>query len=87
MLVKFIPDYKRFKLQGLSDDLVALFQKRVFDLAGVMNKKAQIILNKELLKMDTFEDYAKLYFDNEESQFLIPFQADRWEILVSSSSG
>lgn len=32
----FIPDYKWFKIDNLTDDLFKLFKKRVYDLAGVM---------------------------------------------------
>lgn len=71
--IKFIPDYKWFKLNGLSDDLYNLFKKRVYDLAGVMGKKVQILFNNTELKINSFEDYAKLYFDENTTSFMIPY--------------
>ena len=61
--IRFIPDYKRFKLDNITDDLYWLFKKRVFDLAGVLAKKVRLSFNKEEIKIDSFESYAKLYFD------------------------
>ncbi len=43
--IKFIPDYKRFKLNNITEDIYQLFKKRVYDLAGVMGKKVKIFFN------------------------------------------
>ena len=63
--IKFIPDYQRFKLRNITDDLFNLFKKRVYDLAGVMGKKIKVFFNSEEVNIDSFESYAKLYFDSE----------------------
>lgn len=59
----FIPDYKRFKLKNITDDIFSLFKKWVYDLAGVLGKKVKIFFNSEELKIESFESYAKLYFE------------------------
>lgn len=61
--IRFIPDYQRFKLDGMSEDLYNLFKKRVYDLAGVLGRKVKIFFNGEELKINSFEDYCKLYFE------------------------
>ena len=37
--VTFTPDYKKFGMKNLDDDTFSLLAKRVYDLAGVTNKK------------------------------------------------
>ena len=71
--IRFIPDYKRFKLDNITDDLYWLFKKWVFDLAGVLAKKVRLSFNKEEIKIDSFESYAKLYFDQDSTAFMLPF--------------
>lgn len=45
-------------MTGLTNELVELFKKRVYDLAGVLNKKIQVFLNNELITINSFEEYA-----------------------------
>lgn len=47
----------------MSEDLYNLFKKRVYDLAGVLGRKVKIFFNGEELKINSFEDYCKLYFE------------------------
>ena len=60
--VVFQPDLKRFNMRELDDDIVALFRKRVYDLAGILPENVRVYFNDELLTSDTFHKYCKLYF-------------------------
>ena len=93
--ITFLPDYNRFGLDGLTDDMYSIFKKRVYDCAlwfsGNMkielNTKIKelkipmnIMLNKE--KIDcSLENYINLYVNSEiEPSDIITEKMDRWEM-------
>lgn len=47
MKVTFWPDFQKFKMTHLEQDTYDLFEKRVYDLAGVMPSKLSVFLNSE----------------------------------------
>jgi DNA topoisomerase-2 len=57
----FLPDYERFGLKGLTDDTVALFTRRVYDLAATTNN-CKIYLNNKLIPCNNFTKYIDCYF-------------------------
>lgn len=69
--ISFKPDLQRFKMEKLDDDIVALFKKRVYDVAGVTDKSLNVYLNGEKILIKSFPQYVELYRakteDNEES--------------------
>ena len=80
--ITFTPDYERFGVESLSDDMVSLFKKRVYDLAAVTNVK--VYLNDELIDIPDFEDYIKLYYPNGElpSNLIYEKVHERWKVGV-----
>jgi DNA topoisomerase-2 len=63
--VSFIPDYKRLGLQGLSDDMLKLFQRRVYDIAGITTKDVKVKYNEEQLPVKDFNQYIQLFNDQD----------------------
>jgi DNA topoisomerase-2 len=47
--ITFRADLKRFRMQSLDNDIVALFTKRAYDMAGVSDRRVQVKLNGKLL--------------------------------------
>ena len=43
--ITFKPDYARLGISGLTPDIVALFKKRVYDIAAVTDKSIKVKLN------------------------------------------
>ena len=43
--VTWFPDYKRFGLKGMTDDIWNHLQKRAYDIAGVTNKSMKHMAN------------------------------------------
>lgn len=80
--ITFKPDYKRFKLKGLSNDMISLFKKRVYDVAAVTNVK--VFLNDKHIKIADFEDYIKMYYEDEEIPHPPVYEVvnDRWKVAV-----
>lgn len=59
--ITFKPDLKRFGMDHLDEDIVALMTKRVYDMAGVTPAGVKVKLNGKLLEIKNFVSYADLY--------------------------
>ena len=55
--ITFEPDLARFGMEKMDEDIVALFKKRVYDMAGITPKGVNVYLNKEKLQVENFEKY------------------------------
>ena len=75
--ITFKPDFAKFGIKELSDDMVALFEKRVYDLAGSL-PGISIFLNEAPLLIKNFQEYITLYFDEEPE--VVSEKVDRWDI-------
>ena len=79
--IEFYPDLQKFKMEKLDDDIVNLFTKRAYDLAGVVNTKVKVWLNNKKINIKDFDEYVTLYLDNEENKELPRIsenKTDRW---------
>ena len=89
--ITFEPDLMRFGMDKLDDDIVSLFEKRVFDMAGVTPKSVSVYLNGKKLNVKNFEDYIHMYIDasKEEDEIDPPIvfekPHERWEVGMSLS--
>jgi DNA topoisomerase II len=62
--VSFEPDYKRLGLKnGLTQAMISLFQRRVYDIAGVTSKEVKVKYNDEAIPVKDFNHYISLYTD------------------------
>jgi len=93
--ISFKPDLAKFGMTCIDDDLDALFQKRVYDLAGCLND-VKIFLNDKRIKIKGFKQYVDLYVNsvNEISGsaatkpiVLHEVVNPRWEIAFTLSDG
>lgn len=84
--ITFLPDYERFGMKGITDDIFELFRRRTIDAAACTNKGVTVTFNDEKLPIKDFEKYADLFVNKEEDAPLI-YEAcnDRWEVAVSLS--
>ena len=57
----FKPDLRRFGMDGLDEDIVALLSKRVVDMAGVLGKGVRVSLNGTAVPVSNFAEYVGLY--------------------------
>ena len=94
--ITFLPDYKRFGLDNLTDDLYSIFVKRVYDCAlwfsGSMNielktKKSlnlsmEVYLNNEKIEC-SLQNYINLYYNGEiNNEEIIIDSTNRWEVGI-----
>jgi len=84
--VSFLPDYARFGVDGLTDDMVALFSKRVYDVAAITDRSVKVRLNKTLLPVRNFEQYVSLCIGpKSECTRIYERAGERWEYAVCLS--
>lgn len=84
-MITFLPDYQRFKLSALSDDMYSLFMKRAYDVCALTDSDVNVWINdKKLQDYKTFEKYADLYLGpkTEHPRFYERIN-DRWDIMVT----
>lgn len=82
--VSFKPDYKRLGLnKGLSEDMLNLFKRRIYDIAAVTNKNIKVKLNSELVPIKTFQQYVKMIITDTEHKY--ESHDGRWEYVIALS--
>jgi DNA topoisomerase-2 len=80
--IRFKPDYERLQLTGLSKDIIGLFKRRVYDIAGITNKKVKVKYNSELIQLRDFQHYVNLYNDKDK---IFEKANERWEFGICLS--
>ena len=58
--ITFKPDLARFGLSSLTSDIVSLFEKRVYDMAGVYNH-ITVYLNDKKINFNNYKKYIEFY--------------------------
>ncbi|CAE6454249.1 unnamed protein product [Rhizoctonia solani] len=61
--VSFRPDFKRFGMEGIDDDIAGLLRRRVYDMAGTV-KNVKVFLNGERIKIKNFKQYVEMYVNS-----------------------
>ena len=59
--ITFTPDYARFGIKGMTDDIYELFKKRVYDCCATTPASVTDYFNDVKLEAKTFERYTDLY--------------------------
>ena len=96
--IEFFPDYERFGISGISDDIYDVFEKRIYDLAACTPKDVNVYFNNHLIEFNDFNKYVDLYLTNanmsiseeeeEDKPKIIKLHEiinDRWEVAICLS--
>ena len=79
----FLPDYERLQMTGLTPQMISLFQRRAYDIAGVTTKDVKVKFNDEMIKVNDFQNYVMMYLDEEQKkQKVFEFVNERWSYCV-----
>ncbi|CAE7650581.1 top2 [Symbiodinium pilosum] len=84
--VTFFPDFARFGMRELEEDIVALMRRRAFDLAASTQGRCQVFLDGRRLDISSFEDYVDLHVKPENFRTCKAVN-DRWEVAVGLTDG
>jgi DNA topoisomerase-2 len=79
-------------MERLDDDIISLMKKRVYDLAGITDKRVKVKLNGKAVECKDFGSYCDLYLNSAENKELPKIAetknlSDRWEVICSLSEG
>ena len=84
--VSWLPDYERFGLERLTDDMFQLFKKRTWDIAAVTDKSIKVKFNDDIIPVKTFEKYIDMYIGaKSETKRKYEKPHEYWEYAVSIS--
>ena len=79
--VSFIPDYQRFGYKQITNDIIGLFSKRVFDIAACTAKTVKVYLNDEEVKVTKLTDYIDMYYETTpRNMCYIESENMRWKV-------
>lgn len=83
--VTFRPDYARLNIpEGLTQDMINLFKKRVYDISAITSKKVSLEFNHLPVPIKTFQDYACMYLPDGEKK-IHESPNEHWEYIVALS--
>jgi DNA topoisomerase-2 len=81
--VTWLPDYERFGVNSLTDDMYNLFTKRTYDIAAVTDKTIKVKFNSQITPIKTFEQYVDMYIGKKsDTKRIYEYASDRWEYAV-----
>jgi len=85
--ISFLPDYEKFGLKELSDDIYDLFKRRVYDVSACTDSAVNVFLNDVKINIKDFEKYAELFLDSKTIQpRFYESPNERWEVVVAVST-
>ena len=84
--ITFLPDYQRFGISRLTDDLFQLFRKRTYDIAAVTHSSVKVRFNNTLVPVHSFENYIDMYIGPKNESIRAYEKSDRrWEYAACLS--
>lgn len=87
--ITFQPDLDKFGITNLSDDMINLFKKRVYDIAANTHKNISVYYNDEKIQISRFEDYIKLYLPDDCDRKIVVDEDmnNRWSVGLVLNDG
>ena len=84
--ITFLPDYVRFGLPGMTDDMFELLRKRTMDACACTDASVSVYFNGEKVPYKTFESYVDLYLGPKDQHPRVYESCnDRWEVVATYS--
>ena len=84
--ITFKPDYEKFGLENITEDIYKLFKRRVYDVSACTDVSVNVYFNDKKINIKDFEKYADLFLDTKTIQPRIYEKVnDRWEVAVAIS--
>lgn len=80
--IKWEPDFARFGMTDITEDMMKLIERRVWDLAMTVGKDIKVLFNGETIKCRSLAEYAKSYGID---PIVYESPNDRWQIAVGQA--
>jgi DNA topoisomerase-2 len=79
--ITYTPDLEKFGLTNIDEDHLKMIEKRIYDIAAC-NTGLKIYFNGNLININSFEDYIKLYTE----EYFYEFKKDKtWSLGIALS--
>lgn len=79
--ITYFPDFQRFEMTEITDEIQSLFLKRAIDIAAY-SPGIKIYYNDVIVPIKSFKDYMKMFI-NDDEEFFYEKINDNWEIGIS----
>lgn len=83
-LITFKPDLEKFGLKEIEDDMINYMKRRLYDISVISIKPITVSFNNVELPIKTFDDYVKLYINND--NFVIDEKNKKFKFAICSSN-
>jgi DNA topoisomerase-2 len=83
--ITYYPDFEKFELKEITEDIQSIFLKRAMDIAAY-SPKVKVYYNNNLIPIKSFKDYMLMHIESD-SEFFYDKINDNWEIGISKSNG
>ena len=83
-MIEWIPDFKRFGLDGYTDDIIDLFRKYTYDAAMITGIPTHF--NNHRIPIKKLADYARLYIRPECTSMVVPLNTGDSKVVVCPSA-
>jgi len=81
--ITWYPDLKRFHLEELDNNHIALFKKRAYDIAACSDRDVSVYLNNDKILEKTFEKYVNLYINDGRNKVIE--DQDGWTVVATDN--
>ena len=81
--IKYYPDFKKFELSEITDEIQSIFLKRAIDIAAY-SPGVKVYYNDTLIPIKSFKDYMKMFINDEEELFYEKIN-ENWEVGIARS--
>ena len=79
--IKYLPDYKKFGMKHITNDMYDLLIKRGYDLAACTSGNIKVWINNREIKCRKLNDYIKLYY-NKSPKLVYEKINSRWKVGI-----
>ncbi|MDP6755781.1 MAG: ATP-binding protein, partial [Candidatus Marinimicrobia bacterium] len=84
--VSFKPDYARFGIDGLSEDMTSVMMRRIYDIAAVTDKTVKVKYNSQAISVKHFQHYVDMHIGGKsETPRVYEAPNERWEFACCIS--
>lgn len=82
--ITYIPDFERFGMECIDYDTMKLIESRVYEVAGT-NSNLNIYFNENRIMIKSFQDYCRMFIDDNTELFYNETEDKKWSIGVAPS--
>lgn len=83
--ISYIPDYEKFGMEEIYDDIYKSIESRVYEVAGT-NPKLKIYFNDKKIDIKSFKDYCLMFLDSADNFMYEETKDGKWSVGISTSN-